>query len=152
MDTGRLVLVIVLGAGLVQVAVWILLVRSWRTRTNRFLAEFRARADAIGERLIAGPEGAVYRGGTRPYSAVKGNGTIILTDRRLVFRKLTGGMVEVPAPIIVGARQSRTFRGSRVGGATHLVVTTADGAEVGFFVKDINEWERALGTTRPASS
>jgi hypothetical protein len=148
-DAVLLVLVILLGVVLIQAAVWILLIRSWRKRSNRFLAEFRARAAASGERFIAGPESAVYRGGTGPYSAVKGNGTIILTDRRLVFRKLSGGLVEVPAQMIVGIRQSKTFRGSRVGGATHLVVATTDSAEVGFFVKDITAWERALDSSRP---
>jgi hypothetical protein len=58
-----------------QIEGQILLIRSWRKRSNRFLAEFRARAAASGERVIAGPEKAVYRGGTGPYSAVKGNGT-----------------------------------------------------------------------------
>ena len=148
-DAGLLVLVILLGVVLFQAAVWILLIRSWRKRAHRFLAEFGARAAASGERFIAGPESAVYRGGTGPYSAVKGNGTIILTDRRLVFRKLSGGMVEVPTQMIGEIRQSKTFRGSRVGGATHLVVATTDSAEVGFFVKDIAAWERALDSSRP---
>jgi hypothetical protein len=75
--------------------------------------------------------------------------TIILTDRRLIFRKLSGGLVEVPAQMIGGIRQAKTFRGSRVGGATHLVVTTTDSAEVGFFVNDITAWERALASSRP---
>lgn len=147
-----LVLVIALGVGLTPVAVSILVIRSWRTRMDRFLADFRAGAEASGERFIAGPEGAVYRGGSGPYSAVKGNGTIILTDRRLVFRKLSGGAIEVPVNMIAGVRQLKTFRGSRVGGATHLVVTTTDSAEVGFFVKDISAWTSALTSSRPSSS
>ena len=149
MGTGLLVLAILSGIGLIQAAIWIPLIRSWRQRANRFLAEFRERAAASGERFIAGPESAVYRGGSGPYSAVKGNGTIILTNRRLVFRKLSGGLVEVPTHMICGIRQSKTFRGSRVGGATHLVVATTDPAEVGFFVQDIAAWERALDSSLP---
>ena len=148
-DAGLLVLVILVTVGLIQAAVWVLIIRSWRQRSNRFVAEFRERAIASGERIIAGPESAAYRGGSAPYSAVKGNGTIILTDRRLVFRKLSGGLVEVPAHMIDRIRQSKTFRGSRVGGATHLVLTTTESAEVGFFVKDITAWEHALDATRP---
>jgi hypothetical protein len=140
---------LLLGIVLIPMAVLILLIRSWRTRASQFLEEFRVGAAASGEQLIAGPESAVYRGGTGPYSAVKGNGTIIFTDRRLVFRKLSGGLVEVPAPMIGGTRQSKSFRGARVGGQTHLVVTTTDAAEVGFFVKDITAWERALAPSRP---
>lgn len=149
MNAGVLVLMLLVGFGLVAAAVLLLLVRSWRTRASLFLEEFHAGAAASGERVIAGPESAVYRGGTKPYSAVKGNGTIVLTDRRLVFRKLSGGLVEVPAPMIGAIRQSKSFRGSRVGGATHLVVTTTASAEVAFFVKDITAWERALESGRP---
>lgn len=141
-------LLTLLGVTLVQVAVWIPLLVLWRKRSRAFLEEFRARAAATGERFVAGPESAVYRGGSRPYSAVKGNGTMTLTDRRLVFRKLTGGMVEVPASSITGTRQAKGFRGSRVGGATHLVVTTTDPAEVAFFVGDPAAWELAVASIR----
>jgi hypothetical protein len=139
-----LVLVVLLAVALVQAAIWIPLIRSWRRGDNRFVIDFRAEAAASGERILAGPEKAVYRGGTKPFGAVKGNGTLILTDRRLVFRKLTGGLVEVPTNMITGIRRSKGFRGSRVGGMTHLVVATADPAEVGFFVQDLPAWERAL--------
>lgn len=139
-----LTLLILLGVVLVQTAILVPLVLTWRKRSDRYLADFRAAAAASGERIVAGPEKAVYRGGTGPHSSVKGNGTIILTDRRLVFRKLSGGLVEVPAKAITGVRRSKSFRRARVGGATHLVVATSEPAEVAFFVKDIAAWERAL--------
>lgn len=139
-----LVLVILLAVALVQAAVWIQLLRRRRKRSAGFVDGLRAQADASGERFTAGPEPAVYRGGSRPYSAVKGNGTLILTDRKLVFRKLTGGIIEVPTSNITGIRQEKWFRGSRTGGMTHLVVDTADPAEIGFFVTDLAAWQRAL--------
>ena len=139
-----LVLGILLAVGLIQAAVWIPLLRRWRTRSASFVDDLRAEADGSGERFVVGPEAAVYRGGSRPFSGVKGNGTMILTDRRLVFRKLTGGMIEVPRSSIAGVRQEKWFRGSRVGGMTHLVVETADPAEIGFFVTDLATWQQAL--------
>lgn len=142
-------MVILLGVLVIQLAVWIPLIRRWRARSDRFVADLRAGAAVSGECFVAGPEKAVYRGGSGTYSAVKGNGTIVLTDRRLVFRKLSGGVVEVPTQVITGVRQSAAFRGSRVGGATHLVVTTNEQAEVGFFVEDAVTWERALDSIRP---
>lgn len=145
----RVVLLTLLGVTLVQLAVWAPLLLLWRKRSRAFLEDFRARAASTGERFVAGPERAVYRGGSSPYSAIKGNGTMILTDRRLVFRKLTGGMVEVPASRITGTRRAKGFRGSRVGGATHLVVATTDPAEVAFFVKDLAAWEQAVASVRP---
>lgn len=144
-----IVLLVLLAVGLVQAAVWIPLLRSWRRRADDFVTGLRAEAAASGERFVLGPEKASYRGGSGPYSAVKGNGTIVLTNRRLVFRKLSGGLVEVPMEKVTGIRRSASFRGSRVGGARHLVVATTDPAEVGFFVNDLNAWERALGSARP---
>lgn len=149
MRTVLLLLLVLLVTAVILAATFVLLIRSWRKESGRFVADLRAEAAASGERILAGPEKAVYRGGTGPYGAVKGNGTIVLTDRRLVFRKLTGGLVEVPTNMITGTRQSRGFRGSRVGGMTHLVVDTAHRAEVAFFVQDLPAWERALGSCRP---
>jgi hypothetical protein len=139
-----MVVLIVLAVVLVQAAVWIPLLLVARAKKATFIAVLDAELAASGERIVAGPESAVYRGGSRPYSSVKGNGTIVLTDRRLIFRKLTGGRVDVPRSVIAEVRRSKGFRGSRVGGQTHLVVATTDPAELGFFVHDLDAWERAL--------
>lgn len=144
MSVALMVLLSVLVLAVVQAAIWTPLLRSWRRQSNRFASDFAVQADMTGERIVKGPEPAVYRGGTGPYSKVKGNGTMILTDRRIVFRKLTGGLVEVPRSKVIGIRQTKGFNGSRVGGTTHLVVATSDPAEVGFFVEDMAPWERAL--------
>jgi hypothetical protein len=144
------VLLTLLAIVVIQVAVWVPLPRRWRRRSDGFVTEFTERATLTGERIVIEPESAVYRGSTGPYSRVKGNGTMLLSDRRLVFRKLTGGMVEVPLSKVTGVRQSKGFNGSRVGGMTHLVVATDDPAEVGFFVQDLGLWERALARRQPA--
>ena len=144
MRTAVAVVLILIAIALVVVAIWVPLLRRWRRRATGYADDFRVRAATSGERIVLGPEPAVYRGGTGPYSRVKGNGTMILTDRRLVFRKLTGGVVEVPRSMVTGVSQAKGFNGSRVGGMTHLVVATADPAEVGFFIDDPGSWERAL--------
>ena len=143
-----LVLGILVAVGLVQAAVWIPVVRRGRRRTSAFLAQFDAEVAASGERVIVAPEQAVYRGCTAHYGQVRGNGTILLTDRRLVFRKLTGGPVEVPTAAILSTRQAASFLSSRVGGQTHLIVETSDPAELGFFVADLPRWEAALASVR----
>lgn len=146
-----LVLCIVGGIGLVQAAVWIPLFRRWRKRSRAFMDDFDAERCATGERIVIPPESAVYRGSkgsNGAFSAVKGNGTIVLTDRRLLFRKLTGGVVEVPLATITGTHESKSFHGSRVGGATHLVVETNAAGEVAFFVTDRTSWVNALAAGR----
>ena len=149
MNVVALVVLILVVVALVQAAVWIPLTRSWRRKRAEFETGFQAELAASGERILL-RESAIYRGGTGGYGAVKGNGTIILTDRRLLFRKVTGGLVDVARAKITATRRSKSFLGSRVGGRTHLVVATSDPAEVGFFVTDIDAWERELhriGTT-----
>lgn len=148
MDVIVLVLGIVGGIGLIQAAVWIPLFRHWRKRSKAFMDDFNTELLAAGERIVIPPESAVYRGSSGPYGAVKGNGTIILTDRRLLFRKITGGVVDVPLATITGTHESKSFRGSRVGGATHLVVEINAAGEVAFFVKDRKVWAAALATGR----
>ncbi len=144
MNVVLLVVLIVGGVGLIQAAVWIPLVRSWRRKSTNFLADLHTEADRSGERFVIGPEKAVYRGGTPPYGAVRGNGTIILTDRRLIFRKSSGGLVDVPRSRITAVHQAASFQHSRVAGSIHLIIATSDPAEVAFFVGDLAAWQRAL--------
>ncbi len=114
----------------------------WMGPSDKYFARFQADAATTGERIVAGPEKAIYRGSTT-YGSVKGNGRIVLTDQRLLFRKITGGIIDVPTSKVVGSRQSKSFRRSRVGGQTHFVVITDHPDELGFFVRDRDLWERA---------
>ena len=143
-----LVLLILVGAVLIQAAVWIPITRSWRRKRVQYDTAFSAEVLASGERTIIAPEDAVYRGSTGTYGTVRGNGTILLTDHRLVFRKKSGGVVDIPVAKIAGSSESKSFLSSRVGGMTHLVVTTTDPAQVGFFVSDLAAWQRALDGVR----
>ncbi len=148
MNVVVLVLSIMVAVALIQAAIWIPLARRWRRRTRTFWDQFHAEVTMTGERIVIPAQSAVYRGGTGPFSAVDGNGEIALTDRRLVFCKKTGGTVEVSVANIVGTRESKVFRGSRVGGATHFIVATADPAEIGFFVTDQAAWTTAIDSVR----
>lgn len=108
-------------------------------------------ADLAGETVLRAPEQGSYRSATAPgYPKVKNNGLIALTERRLVFRTLTGKTIEVPVAEITGVRESAGFNGSVVAGQTHLIVQTAAG-EIGFYVFSGNsDWVAAL--TAVASS
>ena len=98
------------------------------------------------------PENGSYRGATAPgYPVVKNNGLIALTQRRLIFRTLTGKSIEVPVEAITGVREATVFKGSVVGGQKHLIVATAAG-EIGFYVfAGIADWIAALTTWHLAS-
>jgi hypothetical protein len=146
--TVTLVGVIVLGVALLFAVLWFVLFRPMLHRTSDWVTTFGEETRLTGERIIKEPESAIYCGGTKPHSSVKGNGRIALTDRRLVFRKLTGPIEEVLIASITGTRQAPWFRGERRGGRTHFVVELVDAGEIGFFVSDIEAWERAVTEAR----
>jgi len=139
-----LVTSILVTVGLILGAVLVLVLPRMKRGSDQFLADLEAECARTGEVIVAGPEAANYQGGTGAHSAVKGNGNLILTDRRLIFRKLSGGVVEVPTDRIRGTREEKTFLGSRVGGQVFLVVDTNEPAEIGFFVTDRAAWRDLL--------
>ncbi len=106
--------------------------------------------DLEGEDVVLPPEQGSYRGATAPgFPKVKNTGLIALTRRRLVFRTLTGKTIEVPVASITGVREAGVFKGSVVGGQTHLIVVTTTG-EIGFFVFSGNgQWLAALTGLAP---
>ncbi|MFN8053680.1 MAG: hypothetical protein U0Q22_19760 [Acidimicrobiales bacterium] len=138
-----LVLGILLGVALIQALVWIPVVRSWRRTREAWTTEVHTEMLASGEHTVRGPERASYRGGSGSFSNVKGIGVLLLTDRRVLFRKTSGGVVEIERSAIVGTRRATSFNGSRVAGQTVLVVQVA-GAEAGFIVTDLDTWEQLL--------
>jgi len=121
-------------------------------RSKEWRRTFSESAELTGERIMVRPEPANYRGGTKPHSSVKGNGHLALTNRRLVFCKLTGAVEEVLVAGIVGTRRAAWFRGARAGRRDHLVIDTVDPGEVGFFVRDIDAWEHAIAEARAPGS
>jgi hypothetical protein len=95
------------------------------------------------EPALRGPESAVYRGSTGGYPKVLGNGLIVLTAQRLLFRKLVGIGIDVALADVTGVRTQKVFNGGVVGNRVHLVVSTRHG-EVGYFVKDNDAWLAAI--------
>lgn len=138
-----LVAAILGGLALILVPLFVFL----RGRSRRVTATMAAVLAA--EPALRGPEKALYRGGTGSYPKVNGNGTIALTERRLLFRILVGTGLDIPVAEITGVREATSFRRSVAGGRVHLIVQTGAG-EVGFFVADNAAWIVALTSAAPA--
>jgi hypothetical protein len=142
------VVLLVIGILAVQVLVWIPIVVWFRRRNQRVAAELAAEMES--ETVIRAPEKGNYRGATAPgYPVVKNNGLIALTRRRLAFRTLTGKAIDIPVETITGVREASVFKGSVVGGRTHLIVQTVAG-EIGFYVADNAGWTTALRQCLPS--
>ena len=143
MSALQIVLVFV-GILVSQVALWGTVFLWLRRRNDRMLADLRAEITAAGDRLVVGPEPGVYRGGTQSRSQMKGNAVLVLTDRRIICRKLIGEPIEIMVSEIVGVREDKWFMSSYSGGHLHVILDLSDGSEVGFFVRDHAGWMQAI--------
>lgn len=144
MSTTMFVVLLVVGI-LVAVGALIAIPLLWWLPRRSAAVSAQFGAELAGETLVRGPEKGSYRGATAPgYPTVKNAGLIALTPRRLLFRTLTGKTIEVPVAEITGVRESTVFKGSVVGGQTHLIIDTAAG-EIAFYVFSGNAaWVTAL--------
>lgn len=143
-NVGLIVVAIVAVVLLVNLLVWIPVLMWLRRRSDALSTTMATDVVRTGETVVIPPEPGAYRGGDKPFSAVKGNGVVMLTDRRLECRVATGRVVTIPVGDITGVRTATWFRRSASGGRIHLVVATASGAEVGFFVSQPDRWAEAL--------
>src|SRR4051794_26147041 len=107
-------LIWLIAASTVLTAVLVATFVGWLIRLS---ARNRARLEAVlsTEPAIRGPERATYRGSTGGYSRVSASGLIALTRQTLVFRKSTGGCVDVPLADVTKVRVARQFGRARVG-------------------------------------
>lgn len=143
------VILLVLALAAVNGVIWIPIILWVGKKRAAALGRLAQETSDSGERTVRGPERALYRGGTGNYSSVSGNGILLLTDRRLVFVKVTGGRVEVDRSLIGSVREAKVFLGSARGGRTHVVITTSVGSEIGFIVGDPQAWIGVLNASRP---
>jgi hypothetical protein len=125
----------------VNLAIWIPVRRRLRAQP----AQLRAELAAAGDHIVLGPEPGIYRGGTATgYPKSGGNGTIALSDKRLAIRRAVGGPIDIPIGQIGRVRKDRWFRSGARMGQEHVIVGLESGGEVGFYVRDADQWVAAL--------
>jgi hypothetical protein len=138
------VALLLLAIAAVQALVWVPIIVWWRRRARAASARLAAAIES--ETVIRPPEKGIYRGSTAPgYPAVYNNGTIALTDRRLIFVTVTvtGRIIDVPRADIIGVREAKAFKTSVRAGRSHLIVQIPTG-EIGFYVSSNLDWINAL--------
>jgi hypothetical protein len=136
------VALLVLGIAAVQALVWIPILVRWRRKARAASAKLATAIES--ESAIRLPEKGVYRGATAPgYPVVNNNGTIALTERRLIFITVTGKLIDIPVSEIVGVREARVFKAAVRGRRSHLIVQLRSG-EVAFYVPSNADWISAI--------
>ncbi len=131
----------ILGA---QALFWLVFILWLKRRSVRASAELTEQMTGAGEVIKHGPAPGLYRGASFGYSRVSGNGTAILTNRRLLFRKVTGGLIDVPLDQVTGLREDKWFLSAYRSGRLHTILRLASGDEVGFIFQDHAGWMDAL--------
>ncbi len=141
-----IVVLLVLGIAAVQALIWIPIIVRWRRKARAASAKLAAAIES--ETAVRLPEKGVYRGATAPgYPVVSNNGTVALTERRLIFVTVTGKLIEIPVADIIGAREAKVFKSSVRGGRSHLIVQLRSG-EVAFYVLSNADWITAITSLR----
>ncbi len=141
-----IVVLLVLGIAAVQALIWIPIIVRWRRKARAASAKLAAAIES--ETAVRLPEKGVYRGATAPgYPVVSNNGTVALTERRLIFVTVTGKLIEIPVAEIIGAREAKVFKSSVRGRRSHLIVQLRSG-EVAFYVLSNADWINAIASLR----
>ena len=135
-----------------QVLLLVLATRWVKQRSAQLVGALNAELAAKGELATRPPEPGLYRGASGARSRVKGNGVIVLTQRRVVFRKIFGADVEVPLADLVGVREDKWFLRAYTGGRLHMILQLKGGDEVGFIVTDHADWMALLRARIPVAS
>jgi len=136
------VVLLVLGIGAIQAAIWAPIIIRFRRRSRA--AQQRLSSELAAESVIRPPEKASYEGATAPnFPRVANSGVIALSKRRLVFITVTGKVIEIPVSEIRGVHDAKVFKRAVRGGKTHLVIEVPAG-EVGFYVSDNAAWRHAI--------
>ena len=134
MSTGALVAIVagvlvLVGAGVTWLVLFI--------RRRRRRVQVRIAADLSSETALRGP-------------GVGGNGRLVLTSSRLIFRIYVGTDVVIALEQITGLREQATYQHRRIGGRRFMIVVT-DAGEVAFAVREIAAWMAAIEQAAPRS-
>lgn len=149
MNASQIILLVV-GIFVVQALVWFLMSRWLLKKTealkNKLIEQYRK----ANIPFIIEPQSALYRGADARFGNVKGNGVICLTEKALLFEKITGQRIEIDRAEITEAQVEKSFKGktSLATGGRHLVIKTKDGNRVGFLLKDAEEWAQKINARR----
>lgn len=133
---------LIIGIVVINALLWFSIVYSMKKRMETIKIKMLEEYCSENDRFIIEPKSALYRGADMYFGNVKGNGVIYLTEKGLIFNKLTGQKIEIKRAEIIAASVEESFKGksSFAAGGKHLVISTNDGNRIGFLVKDAEQW------------
>ena len=132
----------------INALIWITIIYWLKRRIEVIKNKMREEHDSGDGKFIIEPISALYRGADMHFGNVKGNGVICLTEKRLIFNKVTGQKIEIKRAEIKEAIVEESFKGksSFATRGKHLIIKTMDGNRVGFLLRDAEAWSRKIMT------
>lgn len=116
----------------------------WALRRSAALKQEVEQSTSAHERFLVSPQNAGYSGGPRRFGWARGSVVLALTDRRVIFRSLLGGPVEIELADIASVSEAAWYRGMYKAGRRHIVLQLKEGAKVAFMVRDARPWLEAF--------
>jgi hypothetical protein len=136
------IIIAVAGLLLIQATLWILRIRKMHKNTQVLALKLRDECRAAGKKMLIGPQLALYRSIGSTISDVQDNGIICLTDRDVIFEKLTGQRTDISRDDIeeVTIEDAPADRTAKATGGQFLVIKTKDDNRIGFIMRDADRW------------
>lgn len=116
----------------------------WALRRSAALKQEIKESTSARERFLVYPENSEYAGGPRRFGWARGSGVLALTDRRVIFRRVFGGPVEIELGDIASVSEAAWYRGVYKAGRRHVILHLKEGAKVAFMVRDASPWLEAF--------
>lgn len=142
LDTFRVLVIVALG----NAVVWGLFF--WRRR--RLITRTRAAVERSGETWIIPPENVFYQGTLRGIVSIKTLGAMGLAPSRIIFIPPLGRNMEYVLADIASVSESTWFAGNYRSGRPFLTLKLANGAEVGFQVRNHQRWMQEIRSRIPS--
>lgn len=145
MGSSSVVVILVLFAA-VQAALWISIVLWLRRRTSALKRALWDECIRAGEIVTLRPRSAVFQGAVTGEGIVRGNGVLIVTEKRLIFRRILGRGIEIARSEIAGVsdRLKRRSRAAKGASGEIVVIHTNDKNQYSFLLPDAVMVRKAL--------
>jgi hypothetical protein len=127
----------------INAAIWAIVIPLIKRSYARASKHLQADLSVSGENVLISPVNAYYHGRTDKFD-ITGGSAVALTDKRLVIRKLTSEVIEIPTSDIVSVRTAKWFNGKYRNGRYHVIVKTTENIEFGFQTPNYTAWVNAL--------
>lgn len=130
----------------VQAGLWGAIVLWLRRREEALKRSLWSECIAAREVAAVRPRPALFQGAAPAQGLRRGNGVLIVTEKRLVFERLTGGRIEIPRDEIddVADRWKGRSRGVKGGSGEMVVIRRKDKSQYGFLLPAADEIRKAF--------